>query len=84
MKVMNNQKFYPVGTIVNYRDTKLQIVEQEGNKPSCAGCYFIDSEQDKRGESISCYLHGIACTSHQRKDSKHIILKEVVVKIKNE
>ena len=74
---MNHLKFYPIGSIVEYCHVKLQVVPQQQNLPSCAGCYFADSRQDKRREAISCYTHGIACTAHVRKDKRHIIIKEV-------
>lgn len=73
---MSHLKFYPVGSTVEYGNVTLNVVTQKNNLPSCAGCYFSDHEQDKRGGSTSCYSHGIACTAHVRKDHRHIILKE--------
>lgn len=69
-------KDFPIGTIVNYRnEAKLTVVKID--KPLCNGCYFSNGNRYLRpmkGE-ISCYKHGMLCTSHLRKDKNHVIFK---------
>ena len=71
-------KYLPVGTRTRYDDVELVVVAQEGNKALCTGCYFTDNVRRKYGRAkFSCYVHGMACTKHLRKDRKHVIFKPV-------
>lgn len=70
-------RYYPIGSIVIYENIQLAIVAQKGNRPSCAGCFF-NYETYRRyisGKRISCCTHGMACTSHMRRDKKHVIFQ---------
>lgn len=71
-------KIYPIGSKIRLFDVTLKVIAQKDNKPSCAGCYFEKHNPNKRGSSISCFTHAIACTAHIRKDRHHIILKELI------
>lgn len=70
-------KYYPIGTVVIYDNRLLRLTEQEGNEPSCAGCYFNNTQYRKynNGKTIACITHGMACTKHVRRDKKHVYFK---------
>ena len=69
-------KFYPVGTKVNFDGFLLEVKEQTLNRPSCKGCFFTRDNLERNGlKEISCYLHSMDCTKHQRKDKKHVVFK---------
>ena len=80
MKILTNitRYYYPIGAKLHYNGIVLTVEAQEDNRPSCLGCYFSDSVQEKRHEKIACYIHGMACTAHTRKDKKHVIFSESV------
>lgn len=70
-------KYVPIGFVTNYDGIKLKVVETPYNKAECTGCYFSDWERHKRGlAKFSCYAHKMLCTSHLRKDKKHVIFIE--------
>ena len=70
-------RYYRVGSIVIYENIQLAIVAQKGNRPSCAGCFFNNTQYRKysKGKTIACITHGMACTSHMRRDKKHVIFQ---------
>ena len=81
MKILTNiiRYYYPINAKIHYDDNvTLIVVAQEDNKPSCTGCFFSDSVQEKRHKKIACYIHGMSCTAHTRKDKKHVIFSESV------
>jgi hypothetical protein len=69
-------KYYQIGSVIQYGHTSLKVIPQDYNIPSCNGCFFSNHNQEKRHTKTSCYVHGIACTAHMRRDKKHIILVE--------
>jgi hypothetical protein len=71
-------KVYPVGSKIRFLGKVLTVVAQKDNKPSCAGCYFEKHNQNKRGSSISCFTHAMACTAFLRRDKQHVIFKEFI------
>jgi len=70
-------RIYPVGSKIRFLDMVLTVVAQKDNKPSCSGCYFEKHNQNKRGCSMSCSTHAMACTAYVRKDNLHVIFKEL-------
>ena len=72
-------KDLPIGSIFEYGHDTLVVEAQKDNQPSCTGCYFLEDRFIKRhGHKISCYVHGLACTKHTRKDGRHVVFKETV------
>ena len=67
-------KDYPIGSVFNYENVQLKVVAQKENAASCVGCCFTENRYTKwHGGRISCYVHGLCCTKHIRKDKKHVI-----------
>lgn len=74
----SDMKYLPIGTKISYDDVELVVVAQDGNKPLCTGCYFSNYVRTRyRKAEFSCYVHGMACTKHLRKDRKHVIFKPI-------
>lgn len=68
----------PVGVTFRYKSVSLKVEATKFNDANCYGCYFSDSECNKRGvPHISCYQHGYLCTKNLRKDGKHVTFVEV-------
>ena len=73
-----DKKYFPIGSKIVFKETVLEVVLQESNKPFCKGCYFSNHQMYKRDErEYSCYRHGLACTANNREDGKHVIFKEL-------
>lgn len=69
---------YPIGNIVYYEDTMLQVVAQKFNAPSCLGCFFSRSERRKRGQpDKGCISHKMLCVASKRNDKHHVIFKKI-------
>lgn len=67
-----------VGVTFRYGIVSLRVEAAPYNEPTCYGCYFSDSECNKRGvPHISCYQHGYLCTKNMRRDGKHVTFVEV-------
>lgn len=68
-------KDYPIGSIVKYGHDTLVVEPSPNNEPVCTRCYFSEVVRKRLGltAKFSCYIHKMACTSHMRKDMKHVI-----------
>lgn len=77
-------KDIPIGTEIKYDGFRLKVKATEGNAPTCYHCFFSNYIQGNvlGRHEFSCYLHGMACTSHIRKDRRHVIF-EMLNKKKN-
>jgi hypothetical protein len=66
----------PINGSVKYREFTLAVVQQTGNSPLCAGCFFTDGHLAKHGiKRIDCHKHNLACTPYTRKDKCNVIFK---------
>lgn len=79
----NMKKYYKVGTIIKFDGTLLLVEETPNNEYTCTKCFFSKAVREKKGKcDYSCYVHGLACTVHYRKDRKNVIFREVkIVKV---
>lgn len=71
-------KYVKVGEKVDYNGTTLMAVKSKYNSPTCSGCFFSDAFRDLAGLTrMSCCIHGLACTSGNRKDKHHVIFMKL-------
>ncbi len=62
---------------VKYRGFTLAVVQQKGNMPICAGCFFTEHSLNNHGmKRIDCHKHNLACTPYARKDKCNVIFVE--------
>ena len=67
-------KYLQVNSVFEYDGTKLKVVPQKYNNPSCAGCFFTEDNRKALGlKPISYNVHNYACTAFGRKDKQHVI-----------
>lgn len=73
-------KYNPVGTTFKEGDLVLKVQVSEGNKPTCAGCYYGSLKKNRsRVYPYSCCVHGHVCTPYYRKDKKHVVFRKVQI-----
>jgi len=72
-------KDIPIGTTFKYDGFLLKVNPTDGNKPTCYHCFFSNYIQGNvlGKHEFSCYLHGMACTAHMRKDMHHVVFEMI-------
>ena len=71
-------KFNPIGSKFIEGNIILVVEESKNGLPLCEGCWYAYKKGKKHGYNKSCYRHGHACTSGNRKDKKQVIFKKLV------
>lgn len=68
----------PIGSVVLYKEVRLQVEEVTDFNNACTGCYFKPKNRPKIGfHGDGCYKHNLLCTAFQRRDNKSVFFRKI-------